>query len=98
MQESKGLAVGGLVLGIASIVFAFIYTWIGLALGIVGIVLSAMAMKRCPSAKGLAIGGLVCDRRARIRPRIHLVASGTGRICVGKCPCLPRPKRPSSAS
>ena len=30
------------------------------ALGIVGIVLSAMAMKRCPSAKGLAIGGLVC--------------------------------------
>ena len=60
MQESIGLAVGGLVLGIASIVFAFIYTWIGLALGIVGIVLSAMAMKRCPSAKGLAIGGLVC--------------------------------------
>ena len=60
MQESKGLAVGGLVLGIASIVFAFIYTWIA-ALGIVGIVLlSAMAMKRCPSAKGLAIGGLVC--------------------------------------
>lgn len=61
MQESKGLAIGGLVLGIASIVFAFVYTWIGLVLGIAGIVASAMGMKRCPSAKGMAIGGLVCS-------------------------------------
>ena len=53
-------AVAGLVLGIVSIVFSFIYIWIGLASGIVGIVLSTKGLNST-TKKNMATAGLVCS-------------------------------------
>ena len=59
MENNKNpLAIAGLVLGIVSVVFAFLYVWIGLITGIVGIVLSAKGRKT-PAKKGMATAGLV---------------------------------------
>ena len=56
-KKSNGLAVASLVLGIVSIVFCFIIQWLGLIIGIVGIVLGVMAKKKNPT--GMATAGLV---------------------------------------
>ena len=53
MGDNKGWAIAALVLGILSIVFAWIYVYVGLILGIVGIVVSV------PS--GISTGGFVCS-------------------------------------
>lgn len=57
-EEKNPMAIAGLVLGIVSIVFSFLYVWIGLATGIVGIVLSVKGRKLI-AKKGLATAGLV---------------------------------------
>lgn len=59
MEEKKpnGLAVASLVLGIVSIVFSFFLQWLGLIIGIVGIILGVMAKKKNPT--GMATAGLV---------------------------------------
>jgi hypothetical protein len=53
------MAVASLVLGIVSLLFAFIVPvgFIGILLGVTGIVLGALALKKEPS--GIATGGLV---------------------------------------
>ena len=56
-KKSNGLAVASLVLGIVSIVFSFFIQWLGLIIGIVGIVLGVMAKKKNPC--GMATAGLV---------------------------------------
>lgn len=57
-NETNGMGVASLVLGIISIVLNFFgYSWIGLILGIVGIVLGVNAKKKNPS--GIASAGLV---------------------------------------
>ena len=56
--QKNPLAIAGLVLGIASVVFAFLYVWVGLVAGIVGIVLSVKGRK-VPAKKGMATAGLV---------------------------------------
>lgn len=56
--QKNPMAIAGLVLGIVSVVFAFLYVWIGLVTGIVGIVLSVKGRK-IPSKKGMATAGLV---------------------------------------
>ena len=64
-NEPKGMAIGGMVLGIVGLVLCFIPIPFGgiiaLICAIVGLIVSAMAMKRCPSSKGMAIAGLVCS-------------------------------------
>ncbi len=56
-SSANGLAIASLVLGIVSVVFSFIYVWIGLIAGVVGIVL---AVKGRPSEKkSFATAGLV---------------------------------------
>lgn len=57
--NNNGKAIAALVLGILSIIFAFVYTWIGLIAGIVGIVLGVKARHECPG--GMATGGFVCS-------------------------------------
>lgn len=57
-KKSNGFAIAALVLGIVSIVFSFIaLSWLGLILGIVGIILAVNAKKKNPS--GMATAGLV---------------------------------------
>lgn len=53
------MAVAALVLGICSIVFDFIFVWLGLILGVVALILGAVARKQNPG-NGVATGGLVC--------------------------------------
>ena len=58
------MAVASLVLGIVSIVFS-VFTggalgWLGAIIGLVGIILGAMA-KKDPEKKGMATAGLVCS-------------------------------------
>ena len=57
-QGSNPMAIAGLVLGIVSVVFAFIYTWIGLIAGVIAIVLSVKGRK-IEVKKGMATAGLV---------------------------------------
>ena len=58
VQEKNPMAIAGLVLGIVSVVFSFIYVWIGLIAGIVGIILSVKGRK-IVAKKGMATAGLV---------------------------------------
>ena len=58
-NQNDPFAIASLALGILSIILAFVYTPIGLILGIVGIVLGAKARKEAPS--GMATGGFVCS-------------------------------------
>jgi hypothetical protein len=53
----KGMSIAGMVLGILSILTCWL-PYVGLALGTVGLVLSALAFKK-EDAKGMAIAGLV---------------------------------------
>lgn len=61
MQNTKGMAIGSLVCGIVSIVLAWLGygAIVGLAAGIVAIVLAAKVRKFNDANKGLATGGLV---------------------------------------
>jgi len=54
-EEEKGLSIAGFVLGILSLLVPFL----GTILGIIGIVLSAIALKNKQGIKGLAIAGLI---------------------------------------
>jgi len=54
-ESRKGLSIAGFVLGILSLLVPFF----GIILGIVGIVLSAIAIKHKQGIKGLAVAGLV---------------------------------------
>lgn len=67
------MAVASLVLGICSIVFDFILWWLGMILGIVGVILGAVARSKNPE-NGMATGGLVCSIIGTILGIITLVA------------------------
>ena len=61
-QQSNGMAVAALVLGIVAIVFAFIFPYVGDAAGIVGIVLAVKARPHAvPGKTGMVTAGLVCS-------------------------------------
>ena len=75
-QGSDGLATAALVLGILSIVGAFVYNWVGMILGIIGIVLGAKARKACQTSKATA--GFVCSI-------IGVILSAIALVCVLAC-------------
>lgn len=58
--EKKTLSIVALVLGIVGIVFDFIYLWIGLIAGIVGIIIGVKARKE-ENAQGMATAGFICS-------------------------------------
>ncbi len=62
MGDNKGWAIAALVLGILSIVFAWIYVYVGLILGIVGIVVSVKARKLVPSGLSRVVFGIIWHR------------------------------------
>lgn len=53
---SKGMAIASLVLGIISVVLCCIY---GGILGVPGLILGILGMKKTPEAKGMAVAGIV---------------------------------------
>ena len=75
-STNSTLAIVALVVGILSIIFAFAYTWIGLILGIAGVVISAKARKQ--SQTKMATAGFVCSI-------IGLVLSAVFVVCVLAC-------------
>lgn len=60
MEQKNSYAIAALVLGIVSIVFSFIYVWVGLIAGVVGIIL-AVKGRKIEDKKGMATAGLVCS-------------------------------------
>ncbi len=61
-KKSSGLCIAGFVVGLVSLIFG---GYIGLAIGVVGLILSALGLvdvkKKGKSKKGLGIAGLVCS-------------------------------------
>lgn len=60
MEQKNSYAIAALVLGIVSIVFSFIFIWVGLIAGVVGIIL-AVKGRKIEDKKGMATAGLVCS-------------------------------------
>lgn len=58
-QGGKGIAIASLILGIVAVVFSCFFTYVSVPCGIVGLILGIIGMKKCPTAKGMAIAGLV---------------------------------------
>lgn len=78
-KKSNGFAIAALVLGIVSIVFSFIgLSWLGLIIGIVGIVLAVVAKKKNPT--GMATAGLVLSIIGTIFCALIFIACAA---CIG---------------
>ena len=60
-KEGKGFAIAALVLGILSIVFCWMWWFIGLPfiLAIIGLIFAIVALAKKSDGKGIAIGGLI---------------------------------------
>lgn len=58
-QKTDTLAIVSLILGIAAIIFGCCVTYLGIALGIGGIICSVMSKKKQKS--GMATAGMVCS-------------------------------------
>lgn len=57
----KGKAIASMVLGICAVVGGCcIWSWLGLILGVIAVVLGALVLKNKEAGKGFAIAGLVC--------------------------------------
>lgn len=81
------MAVASLVLGIVSIVcglFLAGFQWVGAIVGVIGIILGAMARKN-PEKKGMATAGLVCSIIGFILCIILFVACAA---CIGSAGML----------
>lgn len=58
-NQSKGLSIASMVLGIVSLVF-FCFAYICIPCGIIAIILGGVALAKKAAGKGMAITGLVC--------------------------------------
>ena len=58
-NQSKGLAIASMVLGIVALVF-FCFAYICIPCGVVAIILGGVALAKKTAGKGMAIAGLVC--------------------------------------
>lgn len=79
--EEKQMGVASLVLGIISLVAAFIpgLNWLGAIFALIGVVLGALGRKN-PEKKGIATGGLVCSIIGLVLGLILWIACAS---CVG---------------
>lgn len=73
-NQSKGLSIASMVLGIVSLVF-FCFAYICIPCGIVAIILGGVALATKKAGKGMAIAGLVC---AVIAIAIYVILSIIG--------------------
>ena len=61
VTDTRTMGLIGLIVGVAGIIFDFVFMPIGIILGIAAIVVSGLAMSRNKGGQnGMAIGGLVC--------------------------------------
>lgn len=59
-NQSKGLSIASMVLGIIALVF-FCFVYICIPCGIISIILGGIALATKKAGKGMAIAGLVCS-------------------------------------
>lgn len=60
-EQAKGFAIASMILGICAICFCWCYGIVGLACGIVGLVLAFSYKKKNGFLKGMATAGFVCS-------------------------------------
>ncbi|MDO4384884.1 MAG: hypothetical protein Q4E18_02665 [Clostridia bacterium] len=76
------MGVASLILGIISLIcgiFLAGFQWVGIIVGIIGIILGALGRKD-PQKKGIATGGLVCAIIGTVFSSITFIACA---VCVG---------------
>lgn len=59
-QESKGLSIASMVLGIIALVL-FCIPYVCIPCGLIGIILGGVSLAKKQGGKGMAIAGLVCS-------------------------------------
>lgn len=74
-NESKGLAIAALVLGISSIVVGCCMSYMGIPLAITGIVLGIVSLVKKKPGKGMAIAGIVTGSVAIVLIAIMLITA-----------------------
>lgn len=60
-QKSSGLAIASMVCGIVGLVLSCCVPYLPLILGIVGLVLGVVSLRKQAGGKGMAIAGVVCS-------------------------------------
>lgn len=60
VKKPAGLSIASMVCGIVAIVMLCCFYWLSVVLGLVAIILGAVALKKQAGGKGMAIAGLVC--------------------------------------
>ena len=60
-QKSSGLSIASMVCGIVGLVLSCCVPYLPLILGIVGLVLGAISLRKRAGGKGMAIAGIVCS-------------------------------------
>ena len=58
-QGGPGLAIASMVLGICGVVFGCCFYWLAFILGVIGLILGAVALAKKTRGRGMAIAGLV---------------------------------------
>lgn len=71
---SSGMSIAGMVLGIVSIICC---GGLGIVCGIVGVILSALALKDNKPGRGMAIAGVVCSLVGIVGGIIYLIFYAT---------------------
>lgn len=75
-QKSVGLAVASMVCGIVGLVLSCCVPYLPIVLGIVGVVLGAISLRKQAGGKGMAIAGLVCSIITLV-PAVMLLVLGS---------------------
>jgi len=76
--QKKGIAIAGMVLGILSIIL-FFTSWVAMIIGIAGIILSIIALKKVNKdpknygGRGMAITGIICGAVGLVLAAVALV-------------------------
>ena len=60
-QKSSGLSIASMVCGIVGLVLSCCVPYLPLILGIVGLVLGAISLRKQAGGKGMAVAGIVCS-------------------------------------
>jgi hypothetical protein len=65
-QESKGVSIASMVLGIFSLTFGCCITYVGIASAIAGIITGIISLKNKKPGKGMAIAGIIMSAIALV--------------------------------
>ena len=82
-QQSIGLAVAGMVLGIVALVFSCCVPYITFICALVGCILSGISLAKHKGGKGMAIAGLVCSIIGLVPAIIVVIAGASLLSAVG---------------